>query len=264
MDTNANTTQHSVTKSYHDASALYGKHFAKLMAISLIPAGLAYVLSLALKVSIIASLTSATGLADIFLPEHVSSVVTWLLIATIVFVQTLGVIALIYSVVHHETVSLLDAFEHALGYFFKFAVTAIIMVLVGIVGLIAGFIPVIILGIIVGVLSLDALNLAFDWLTLIAPVVSAIFSTYVIFAPYVLIETHCSIRTALRKSRSLVRGHFWPTAVRLLIFYSAVAVLLVVLQFVPYVGSLVSLLTITPFTVVYIYTLYKHLDTHGA
>jgi hypothetical protein len=260
MDTTVSQREQSVTKSYHDASAIYGAHFLKFMGVTVIPAAVAYVLSMALKVSIIASLTHATGLSDIFLPEHISSAVTTLLIVTIIFIQTFGVIALIYTVTQHEKVTVLDAFEHALGYFWRFVVVAVATVLVGFLGLVVGFIPVAIIGVIVGVISIDALNVTYDWLTLIAPVVSAIFSTYVVFAPYVLIDKNTSIRTALRTSHQLVRGHFWSTAVRLLIFYSAIAVAIIVLQFIPLAGSLISLLTITPFTVVYLYTLYKHLE----
>jgi hypothetical protein len=193
------------------------------------------------------------------MPTQVSSTLTLLLIATIVVVQTLGVIALIYTVVEHETVAIVHAFEHALPYFFRFIVVSISVVVVSLFGLVVGFIPVLIAGIIAGAISLDLLNTTFDWLTLIAPIFSAIFSTFFIFAPYILVSKNCSVRTALRESPRLVRDHFWETAIRLSLFYSVVTIVVLVLQYIPMVGPLISLVVITPFTVVYLYTLYQHL-----
>jgi hypothetical protein len=249
-----------VTKSYHDAAALYGKHFLKFMGVACIPSAITFFLFLALKVSIIASLTRATGLTDVFSPYHISSALTIMLIAAIVLVQTIGVIALIYTVIKHETVSILFAFEHSLAFIVRFVAVSIAIVLVSLCGLLVGFIPVLVASVLVGLISVDLLNATFPWLALGTPIVSSIFSTFFIFSPYILIEKNCSIRTALHESPRLVRGHFWEIAIRLMIFYAAAGVLVFALKFIPGIGKLISLLTVTPFTVVYLYTLYQHLS----
>jgi len=259
MDTVTQPRGIPVTQSYHDAATIFSTHALKIMSVTVIPSALVFFLSIAVQISIIASLTRATTLADVFAPTHISAVVTLLLLGTIVLVQTIGVIALLYTVIKHETVAIVDAFEHALGFFWRFAAVAFTTASIGVVGLFLGFIPVFIIGILLSKISIDTLSVTFDWIAFLAPAIGAALSTYFIFAPYILIDKNCSIRTALTESPRLVRGHFWATALRLLLYFSAAITVIFILNYIPLVGPLLSLLFVTPFTIVYIYTVYSHL-----
>ncbi|MBI2410862.1 MAG: hypothetical protein HYV32_03155 [Candidatus Kerfeldbacteria bacterium] len=240
----------AVSKSYHDTVALYGRSFFRFMGIAFIPTALTFVLINAF--TLFALTTYASGRMAYF-------IATMLVIVTIILIQVWAFIALIYISLHHETSTVAESFHHALHFFWRFVKLGLAVSGIFFLSFLAGYIVVGIIGIILGHFSLSVLNSTFDWLTLIPLGVSAVVSTYYLFAPFSIIDTHAGTIAALKHSRHLVRGHFWPTAIRVVLLYVVVGMFTYAFQYVPAVGSILSLLLVSPFSVIYLSVLYREL-----
>ncbi len=256
--TNVHQQVIAISKSYHDSIEIYTKHFLKLMGVVLIPNLLTYFLIISLKASVVSSIAKL-GALEFFSFTNINFIVSLLLILTIVIVQALGVIALTYMVVHRERVAVLTAFEHSLEFFWRFIGLAIVLMVITGIGLLLGFLLVILIGSPLASYSLTALEYTFDWLMLIPVIISAIITTFFVFASYSIVDKNQSITKGLQHSFTLVRGHFIPVAIRVLLIYIITSLLFFGIQFIPHIGNIVSVILVAPFSVVYLYILYNDL-----
>lgn len=250
----------SVSASYHNAVEHYIRHFGKLIGVVLIPNILIIILGyIALQTGLTG--IAATGSLDAFLQANTVSF--WVFIGIMLLtgvVVNIGLIAIVYMVVHNERVSMLSSFEHSLAFFWRFLAQAILTSLAWGIGYILGAVIIMLIGILTGAFSIDLFNEFFVWLSAIPLATGSLVSALFMFAPYSLVDKNQGVFEALRYSWKLVRGHFIPVVIRLFILYAAMSVVALALQFIPLFGALLWLLTAVPFTVVYVYVLYRDLE----
>ena len=84
-----------------------------------------------------------------------------------------------------------------------------------------------------------------------------VFAIWFSFASYVFVFENIKGFDALKKSRKLGRGYWWP------IFWRMVAIalidILISVVFKNFVGSIITVLFVTPYILVYLSTLYQDL-----
>lgn len=257
--TNVHQQVIAVSKSYHDTVEIYIKNFIKLAGITLIPNLLTYFLLISLKASVISAAARLVNLGDFFSLTNVNFVVSLLLLATIAIVQIIGLVALTYMSVHHERVSILSSFEHSLEFFWRFVGLGIVLMLIAGIGLLIGSLFIILIGSPIASTSVESFNSVFGWLTFIPLTLSAILSTFFIFAGYSIVDKNHSITKGLQHSFHLVFGHFWPVVVRALLVYVVTTILLLAIQMIPQIGDTISVMLVAPFSVVYLFILYQDL-----
>ncbi len=243
----------SISRSYHDAIEMYGKNFAKLFGVALVPYVLTTILSFALRGSF------AVGVTDVANLSTTGIFVSILILFVIALLQIIGFIALIYLTIHHKKATLLTAFEESFGFFVRFTGYAIIFIFLTAVGLTAGYAVVILIGSLLGRFSLELIDSAIGWLYIIPLAVSSALTAFYIFTGFVIVDKNVSLREALKTSFSIVKPQFWAIVTRLILFYIVSGILVFILTRIPTLGNLLSLLIITPFTSVYLSVLYKSL-----
>lgn len=89
-----------------------------------------------------------------------------------------------------------------------------------------------------------------------------IFAVWYLFSVIILLAENKKGREALRASKRLVRGYFWPVVWRILILGAAISAISLAVSMIPFVGGLASMalsIFIVPFTSTYYYFIYKHL-----
>ncbi|MFH1425818.1 MAG: hypothetical protein ABIG66_00075 [Candidatus Kerfeldbacteria bacterium] len=251
----------SVSKTYHDSIELYIKRFLTLVGVALVPNLITYILILSLRASVISSIARLNEIQDYFSLSNVNLYIAFLIFAIIIVVYILGVIALTWTVINHEKATILGAFEHSLAYFWRFVAQSIALALITTAGLLAGYLIVALIGVVLGNFSVELINDWLGWLTLLPLLVSSIFSAFFLFAVYSIIDKDNSTTKALQHSFRMVRTHFWAVIVRVVLIYIFIYVLVFVLNLIPYVGNAFALLIVLPFAVVYLYVLYKNLDS---
>lgn len=255
----------SISKSYHDTVEFYIRHFWKLLAVTLIPSLLTAALFLSLTISTFSALYQLP-LADSFFNSGSGINGQWLITGgiflTILVVDTLGLIALILSVVHEGREHILRSFENSLVYFWRFIGLGLLLFVVSVVGLFVGFALVAVLGIILGAFSLDLVDAVFFWTdTIIPSLVASAFTVFFIFAKFIILEENKSLGAALLESVRLVRGHFWPVAIRVMLAYAVSSTLALGIYLLPQVGSFLALAVVTPLPFIYLWVLYRDLKT---
>ncbi|OGY85477.1 MAG: hypothetical protein A2233_04150 [Candidatus Kerfeldbacteria bacterium RIFOXYA2_FULL_38_24] len=251
----------SISKSWHDSSEMFGKNFWQLVGLVLIPSVLTYLLGLAAYVAIIYSISSLNSFYELFYLNNFYSIVLFLCVILAVLCQMIEVIALTYFVIHYRTCNILDAFTHAWKYFLKFLGLGVAFVIIAGVSMLIGYLIVALIGIIVGEFSLELVGQTFSWINTIPIVITAAVSVYFIFAGLAVVDDKLGTLKSLKMSCRLVHGYFWPTALRVLLVYAVVSILTYALGFIPKIGTVIAVCTLTPFTMVYLSIIYQNLKT---
>jgi hypothetical protein len=242
--------------------AILTRHFGKLSLIALIPNVLAYILAVILDVVIHIGTVDAGSIQNFLSFTNIYSIVSALLLVTIGVIMLLGFVTLVYSVVHHERVTFIRAFEEALDYVWAYIGQLIISAGVIALGFLGGSVILMILGIVLGRFSIDLLNEAFTWLSLIPVLTGTMASVFVLFAQFSIVEKKHRPMEAIRYSIRLTKQHFLRTFVYVTALFFALFLVGFGLGTIPFLGWLLSLLTLTPFTIVYLYVLYaSYTDT---
>lgn len=86
-----------------------------------------------------------------------------------------------------------------------------------------------------------------------------IFAIQLIFSGYIVICEDKKRFSALARSEELVKGYWWPVVIRILALNVVLISFSLVLQFIPYVGWLASVILFFPFTLIYNYLIYQNL-----
>lgn len=255
----------AISKSYHDSVETYGRHFLKIAGVALIPHVISFLLFTSMQASVVSGFARIAEVADFFSFSNINLIVSLLILFTVLVIQVLGLAALVSMIVNHERISLLSAFEHALEYFWRVLGYLVALLLVSLVALVIGFLIVTALGIVFGLFSLELLNSSFIWLdTIIPSVVTTLLANFFLFGFFSVVERNHSVGEAMRASYLMVRPRYWAVLVRVLILYALVFALAYVLQFLPQVGNLITVVVVSPFVLVYLFVLYNDLkDVKG-
>lgn len=162
--------------------------------------------------------------ASLFIPMLV-------VLAIMIVVGILIQSTLIYAVTHRNDsdLSLATAFRGGLHWAGKYVLVSL---LVGL-SVVVGFVLLIIPGIIVAV--------------------------WVAFAPYVLFKENTTVVGAVKRSRELTRGYWWPIFGRIVGFFVMVMIVSGLVGVIQYLGPLVSTLLITPISTLFVALLYEAL-----
>lgn len=256
-----NTSTISIPQSYTQAFQIYKTHFVRLMSVALLTHVFTYILLFSLGVATLSSIFTISSVKELFSFTNPYMYITVLLLILMACIQLLGFIALTYMSVHYKETTVLGAFQHALEYMFRFILLALSIVGISIVGLIIGYIIVTMLSIVLWWFSPQALDSGFGWLTIIPVITSAVASTLFIFSTFILVESKKTVRQALSESLSLTRTYFWHIVQRILLLYFLLTFINISFSLIPKVGNFLFLVLITPFSVVYLYSFYRHLKT---
>jgi hypothetical protein len=250
----------SISQLYHDTLETYGKHILKFIGISLIPQLITVVLGIGLGVTVFSSALHLDTILALFSLGNRFSIMSLFLLILIAMVQIVGLCALAVMAVHRERISVLKAFQESLTYLWRYSIFGALFIGTWLLGALIAAIPLFILSTFLGAFSQDLLNNWFDYLSYLLPLGGTILSTYFTFAGLSIIDKNHSAKDAVAHSLSLVRGHFWPIAIRLLLGYAVVLTLSYLLAFIPFVSQLMIWMTISPLTVIYTYVLYRDLS----
>ncbi len=254
---NENQTQLLSTKeTFRRSFGIYLNHFGKIALVSVIPNGIAFLLWQIFQAVFTVGLLNTGSFSSFMRITNVVFLVSLILLVITILVALYGVVATIYMIVHHEKATIIDAFEHAFRYLWKYILQSIVVSLYGGVGILLGAIIVVILGIILGFLSYDLMNSLYIWLTLIPTLLGLLFSSMLLFAQFSIIEKDHGVREAIRYSWSLTRPVWTGFISRIIVISFVITVISFALQSLNLLGSLISVLTLTPFGVIYLYVLY--------
>ncbi len=260
MDKNKHHEVISISTSYHDTAEGFVQHFVKLIGVTIIPHLISFLLFTAVSAATISSFAGLALEKSFFDLGNLNFDVSLILVLLIFVIQLMGAIALVYMVVDRERSTIHGAFEHSLRYMARFLGLALALLLGSAVGLALGAVIMIIFGAVLGFFSIELLNSVFPWLNgIVLSGAATIISVFLIFAPLSLIDNDSKVIASLKHSIALVRGHFWPIAFRLALLYLLVFILSFVLQFIPAVGNTLTVVVVSPFAVLYLYTLYADL-----
>lgn len=249
----------AITQSYQHAAEIFVRHVLKIIGTALVPNIVTLLLLLTLRRSF-TSLIIALAERDPFVPIVLSPIVLLaFLFLVIIVVQLLGNIALTYIVVHHERTEIVNAYEHALVFFWRFLKLGLALFFVTILGYLCGIFIMMITGIILGRFNIDMVTDAFTWLSLLPLVAGSIFSIFFIFAGYDIIDRDVKVTEGLTRSFQLVRGHLFAVLVRVGLLYAATGVIAFTLQLLPWIGNFITLVIVAPFAVLYLAILYNNL-----
>ncbi len=163
------------------------------------------------------------------------SVLVWILTLVVTVTGMMGTLATIYLMHHRETNGdWYAAAKIGVNRFLPYLGVVIPTAIVTFVGLILLIIP----GIIVGV--------------------------YLAFVSYIFVAEEKRGLEVLRRSRDLVRGHFWQVFGRMLLLGLLFAVIAIPMSFIQVVGPVIISLILSPISTIYFYYLYKSLSTPAA
>lgn len=110
-----------------------------------------------------------------------------------------------------------------------------------------------------GISILMGILLILLYLLLIIP--GIIFTVYWIFAIYILMNEKLGIWESLKKSKQIVKGRWWRVFGYFLLLMLIIMAVSIVTGFIPFIGSLVQFLVITPFCIIFFKNFY--LDLKG-
>ncbi|PIW36397.1 MAG: hypothetical protein COW24_05555 [Candidatus Kerfeldbacteria bacterium CG15_BIG_FIL_POST_REV_8_21_14_020_45_12] len=246
-----------ISKSYHDTLEIYVGSFSKFFGVSFIPALISFLLGVAFIGNFFGSALLNSQSHD-FSTEGIW--IGGLVLITIFVVQILGICALYYMTMHHERITVMHAFEQSVAFFLRFVGYGLVFVIVTATGTLIGSVVIgMIAGLALGMTSWTLNSGLFGWLSLIPAVLSAALTSFFIFTGFSIVEKNNSLKTALKASYDLVRSSYVTVVIRLTLIYTVAGILTFLLTRVPIIGSLLSLLIITPFSVIYLSVLYRDL-----
>lgn len=250
----------NLARDYYTTAILFKQFWQKILIIAFIPNALTFILGIAFKLALGNAFANSSSLAALFTFTNINFIVILLLAITIILIQAMGIVAMIHVVTHAEHTTIAKTIEETLTYLGRFVVLSIIVFAFSMVGLILGYIPVFVIGTIIAFFSLPLFDGTFDWLTFIASGFSVLTALFFVFAPYILIKEKTRVNEALKRSFALVKKSFFSVLVRIGILTTLSTVLTLTLLYIPRIGSTLSAMIITPFSVLFIATLLRNIE----
>lgn len=246
----------SLKETFKRSFGIYFNHFGKIALVSIVPNALVFILWRIFQALFTIGRLNAGSFNAFVSITNIAFVVSMILLVALIIVALYGVVAMIYLIVHHEKTTVIGVFEHAFRYLWKYLLQSIFVALYGAAGIAFGAVIMLIIGVILGFLSYDLMNSIFIWLTLIPTLLGLLFSSMLLFAQFSIIEKNHSVRESVRYSWSLTRPVWSSFIWRIIVVSFAFTFISIALQSLNLLGSLISILTLTPFGVIYLYVLY--------
>lgn len=251
----------SISKTWHSWWEILSRAFPHWVTISFVPWFFTYFLLLIVRGRFILALTEAHTWLELFSLK--STTIYFLIIGglLIFLLQTFGALVLVVGAVLNDQLHFKTAFKTALKFFWRYILLGIISISIYTVVIIASYMLVTLLAIPISALNALWLKNFFGWLELIPFFCILITNVYLVFAPYLLVDKNYSVFSVFKKSFQLVRGHFWPITLRLLMAYISIGFISLLLSLIPYVGFVLSISLAAASITIFIYVLYKDLIT---
>ncbi len=82
-----------------------------------------------------------------------------------------------------------------------------------------------------------------------------IFSVWFTFSVFVFICEGLKGSSALKRSKQLVQGHWWPVFGRIIVL----SIIVLLISWIKFFGPIINMFFVAPFSIVFMYTLYKDL-----
>lgn len=246
----------SLKETFKRSFGIYFNHFGKIALVSIVPNALVFILWRIFQALFTIGRLNAGSFSAFVSITNIAFVVSMILLVALIIVALYGVVAMIYLIVHHEKTTVIGVFEHAFRYLWKYLLQSIFVALYGAAGIAFGAVIMLIIGVILGFLSYDLMNSIFIWLTLIPTLLGLLFSSMLLFAQFSIIEKNHHVRESVRYSWSLTRPVWSSFIWRIIVVSFAFTFISIALQSLNLLGSLISILTLTPFGVIYLYVLY--------
>ncbi len=260
---NKNLTKHhdliSLSTLWHKWWDIFSTHFLFWVFISFIPWFLTYVAFVIVLGKFVTAFEAASSWQELL--GWQSSTLYFIIIGVLIIavLQIFGTLALLVSAVNYRELNTKSIIAQTSKLFWKYLGLSLIMGLISLLAIIIGYFVITFLGMLIGLLNLEVLTNWFNWLELIPLALGLFVSACLIFSPYSLIEKNNSIIKSIKHSLKLIRGHFLPVLIRLIIAYTIVLTLVVVFNLVPWVGPIAAITLSSPALVIYIYLLYNDL-----
>lgn len=249
----------SITDTWTMTLKIFSEHFLKFLFVTAIPLIISYAFVWSTAGSLIFSLKTLADPKTVFSASSgffYFAIIAFLIIG---ITQIWGAIALLVAVIFHKEFKLGEIFYRSLRFFWSFILLSLITLVVVAVFMFLGYLVLFFITVLIGLLNNDLLLTIFNNLNFIPTIAVFLASTFLIFAPYFLIEDKLSAWSAFRKSFRLVRNYFWPVIVRLLIVYAVVYTIMFLITLIPYVGQAIAILLSIPLLAIYTYVIYKNL-----
>lgn len=248
----------SISELYQKTLELYVHHFFKIAGINIGTQILTVLLGLGIGVTLISSAFNE-ALLEILSLNNLFSLTTLFLLLLMLLLQIFRITSTAIVIFEKEDLPLFTLFQKTGNMLLRAVWFAIIFLAVSMFGMLIAFIPLILLSTLFGAFSQDILNQGFDYLTALLPIGSAIFSTYIIFTGYSMIEKKSTVFEGIKHSIFLVKGHFWPIAIRLLLGYGVALVVVYIISFIPWISAILTWIFYIPLMAIYVYVLYSDL-----
>lgn len=247
----------SITNIWYDTWKILSDHFLKFLFVTAIPLLVTYIFYWSTIGSFVFSTKILENPAEIFSAK--SGFVYFAIIAALIIfiVQIIGAIALLVTTVNHSNVKLTEIIYKSLDFFWSFVLLGIYFLIILVLGMLFGYILLAVLGALIGLLSLDYLDIFFNSFISIPALITIIMAFFLVFAPYLLIDGQAKAWESMRKSFHLVKNYFWQIVIRLLIAYAIITTVAFILSFIPVVGASLAALISLPILTIYTYVLYQ-------
>lgn len=257
-----NTNHHdliSLTSLWHKWWDIFSTHFLFWVFISFIPWFLSYVTMVVMLGKFITALRTATSWQEIL--GWQASTLYFIIIGVLIIaiLQIFGTLALLVGVVNYRELNTKSILAQTYKLFWKYLGLSLVMGLISLVVIVISYIIVSVLGMLIGLLNLEILVNWFNWLKLIPLTLGLLLSAFLIFSPYSLIEKNNSIIKSIKHSFLLIRGHFWPVIIRLIIAYVVILTLVIIFNLIPLAGPVFAITLSSPALVIYVYLIYNDL-----
>ncbi len=256
------TTHHDlqpISASFHRWWDIFSRHFLKWMAFSLLSFFSTYLITIFLAGTFIYDIKSSPSWSEIFNWSSPTAYLSLVGIILTILINLICTLAFQVGLTNMEKFTLKKAFRDSLKYFWSYVFLGILLSAITFIILMACYLVILLLTILFGLFDQAAVAQWFDLFQIIPLFISLIASAYFIFAPYLLLDRNYSASQAVTNSFKLVRGHFWPTALRLLIIYALALILTILLSFLSTVGYILTILLTYPAITIYTYVLYQDL-----
>lgn len=248
-----------ITKSWHDAWSTFHGKFWLFVGLAVLPqlvtTGAIYLVS-----SIIVGDINASGnLANTFSP---SGIILYVVIGTAIvlfILQIFAAVALMIAAREHGKIGIMQAYDEARHYVFPFFLSSVMNGILSLLALIAGYIIIAFITAILVAANVSNSAVWFDWLTIVPYMLSLLVLAKFIFAGVSVVMEKKSALAGIRRSAELLKGVYWHVALRLLIVYAVLFMIIFAAGYIPYIGGLLAAALAIPFGVLYLFTIFEEL-----
>lgn len=253
----------SIANTWQDTWQILTEHFFKFLFVSAVPLIIVYLFSWSTVGSFLVSIKTLSDPRQIF--SFSSGFIYFAVVAIVIIgvIQIWSSIAILVTVANHRSVKLSEIFSKSLEFFWSFILMSMLIGLIIMIGMLISYLLVTMISIIIGLFSLGILNRYYIISDFLPSIFTAIISVFLLFSPYFLVDAKTNAWVAIRKSFRLVKGFFWPIAIRLIIAYAMLSTISFICKFIPYVGYYLAILICIPTLAIYTFVLYKDLITNS-